>query len=56
MKKVEIYAIINAELEWCKNHRATEICDEPYYDGYEDGLRQAKRLIRKAKSYDNRQR
>lgn len=46
MNKKEIYRIIDAEVEWCKNNRSMP---EDWHAGFINGLKQAKRLIKSAK-------
>lgn len=44
MKKIELYQLLNKEIAWCTKN--PQNMPEDWRDGFIDGLKQAKRLIR----------
>jgi len=52
MTKKEIYDLLNAEIEWCRNDQENENMQEDFRLGFIEGLTQAKRLVRVAYGID----
>lgn len=48
MKKEEMYEILNKEIDWCKKPENRTMPEE-WSDGFIEGLKQAKRLIKLAR-------
>ena len=50
MKKKDIYKLLDLEILWCLDDKnRTMTMPEDWYKGFVEGLRQAKRLIKKLK-------